>query len=520
LLSAADLDPAFGGTGVVTNDLGTSASVVAVEPDGKVVLGGTAKGISPSIDGFGLVRYTSTGELDTSFNITGRVKTDFGKIGSRLHGLALVPDGALPANGKIVAVGTTIVAQNYDRRTGFTNDDTAWAIARYNANGSLDPTFGDLTKKGATTRTGTTVLDLTTGGDWADEADAVVVQPDGKIVIAGKAGSVQGSITNFGVIRLNANGTLDTSFGTGGEVIVHLPASSGNSGGDPTGVALDSQGRIVVTGSGYGIGVVDRLIVARLTVSGALDSSFDGDGLVVLPPPSTLAYWDGVSVGFQPSGQIVVSGLTMPVGGAQGNVIFLARLNPDGGLDSNPTSGFGPDHAGFVVDTRVIGAGNPQGPVAVQPTNGAIVVTGALPNGPSSFEVLRYTADGVADSTFGAGGIAIYDASVGVTGNAASVGLAPDGKIVVAGSSANRFAAIRLMGDAPPPAQVGVLGTTSSLNAGSSGAPLGVVPGSSLADDGSDPSVLKPISRPSVAWRARRPAGVLFSHSMNQGDAR
>jgi uncharacterized delta-60 repeat protein len=134
LLSASDLDTTFGGTGLVTNSLGTSAAAVVVQPNSKVIVAGTVPGYP--LEGFGIVRYNADGSLDTSFNGTGTVKTNF-KNSSSLYGLALVPGSG---DEKVVAVGRTVIS--IDKRTGQYN--WGWAIARYNANGTLDTTFGDL----------------------------------------------------------------------------------------------------------------------------------------------------------------------------------------------------------------------------------------------------------------------------------------------------------------------------------------------------------------------------------------
>src|SRR5262249_10123386 len=159
------------------------------------------------------------------------------------------------------------------------------------------------------------------GGNYADSASAVVVQPDGKTVIVGQAGTLLGGNANFGVVRLNADGTLDASFGTGGKVVITVPGS-GPTGAIPTGVGLGGQGRIIATAQAFGVGVAGSLLVARLGTNGALDASFSGDGLLLLPPPSGLSDWEATDLGFQANGQIVVAGMAGPTGASAGAALL------------------------------------------------------------------------------------------------------------------------------------------------------------------------------------------------------
>jgi uncharacterized delta-60 repeat protein len=137
---------------------------------------------------------TQSGTLDASFGTGGKVTTDFAGSGDGAGAIAVQPDGKLVAAG-----GATI------------NGQADFALARYNSNGTLDTSFS----------TGGRVT--TDFGGRYEGASSVALQWDGKIVVAG--GSVIGLYDNFALARYNSNGTLDTSFGTGGKVITDFGRS-------------------------------------------------------------------------------------------------------------------------------------------------------------------------------------------------------------------------------------------------------------------------------------------------------
>jgi uncharacterized delta-60 repeat protein len=168
---------------------------------------------------------------------------------------------ALQADGKIVAVGGT--------KTSSTPDGDDWAIARLNANGTLDTGFGN---------NGKIIMDW--GGQY-DEAFSVLVQPDGKIVIAGDV-TIDGN-QNAAIIRLNANGSLDSGFGNGGKVIQDFytkPHNQYRTSDTFRQIRLDASGRIVAAGTASSA-AGEHFAVARYNANGTLDSSFGNGGIVV-----------------------------------------------------------------------------------------------------------------------------------------------------------------------------------------------------------------------------------------------
>ena len=251
---------------------------------------------------------------------------------------------------------------------------------------------------------------VTQVGGAVDIAHSVAVQTDGRIVAAGNA------TLDFGVVRYNTDGTLDSSFDDDGKVIttvgfVDVRASS---------VAIQSDGRIVVAGfSKSNPGPSDDFVVVRYNTDGTLDTSFDGDGKVFTSIGSIdLAY----SVAIQSDDRIVVAGATYNGSNFDFAVI---RYNTDGTLDTS-----------FDGDGKVI---TPIGSfddvaysVAIQ-TNGHIVAAGKSSNGTNSdFVVVRYNTNGTLDTSFDGDGKAITPVG-SIEDVAYSVAIQPDGRIVAAG---------------------------------------------------------------------------------------
>ena len=220
---------------------------------------------------FALVRYNANGTLDTTFGTGGIVTTSVGSINDYADDLGIQPDG------KIVVAG---YSYNSSNKCNF-------ALVRYNANGTLDTGFG----------TGGIVT--TSIGSGYDYAHALVIQSDGKIVVAGS--SSNGSKYNFALVRYNANGTLDTGFGTGG--IVTTPIGSGFDSAYALGI--DTDGRILAAGYSNNGSNYDFALV-RYNANGTLDTGFGTGGIVTTPIGSIDDY--AFALGIQSDGGIVVAG--------------------------------------------------------------------------------------------------------------------------------------------------------------------------------------------------------------------
>src|SRR5215470_13191534 len=269
------LDSTFGTGGKVTTDFGgtgAAARTVAVQADGKIFVAGVA--VFNGVTDFALARYNSDGTLDASLGTGGIVTTalDFPGSFDRVFTLVKQPDG------KFVAVGSTVI-----------NLFANFALARFNANGTLDTTFG----------TGGIV---TTGFGVSAEATSGAVQADGKIVAAGYA-NLDGA-DDFALVRYNSNGTIDASFSTGGKVTTAF-LSQGFSEAQAKSVALQPDGGIVAVGNAIVGGGFD-FALARYNSNGTLDTSFGTSGKVTTDFAGANDQAESVFV--QPDGKIVAAG--------------------------------------------------------------------------------------------------------------------------------------------------------------------------------------------------------------------
>ena len=194
---------------------GCIAYSVAIQNNGKIIVVGESWSNSSNVnEDFTIVRYDSNGSLDSTFNSDGIVTTDIGSKMDKAYSVAIQDDG------KIVVAGYSNNGSDYD-----------FAIVRYNSNGSLDTLFSD---------DGKVTTDL---GNSDDYARSVIIQNDGKIVVAGytKSGT---SYADSGMVRYNSNGTLDSSFGDSGKVITDIVENYNYTNG----IAIQNDGKIVAVG--------------------------------------------------------------------------------------------------------------------------------------------------------------------------------------------------------------------------------------------------------------------------------
>ena len=382
---SGSLDPSFGSQGRVTAGLIGGADAIAIQSDGKIVALGDMR----------MARYNADGTLDPSFGTAGEVAlTLVGGISDETH------DVAIQADGKIVVVG--------EARPGGVNARNDFAIARFNTDGTLDTTFGT---------GGKTYVDFSGSHD---QANAVIIQPDGRILAIGHAATVIG-LNDFAAARLTSAGVLDPTFDSDGRVSVNVAGDVDLAYAG----ALQADGALVIVGevAANNSDSPDTGLV-RFTASGALDSTFGGDGIVrIAYSPSADEASD---VAIQSDGKIVIAGNIL----AGSTLDFLiARLNADGSRDNS----FG--NAG-VVTTPFGTLQDFARAVAIQP-DGSIVAAGqASATTATDFGLVRLRSDGTFDSSFGGGGSLIVD-FFGSSDAARTLALQPDGKIVVGGVARN-----------------------------------------------------------------------------------
>lgn len=304
------------------------------------------------------------GDLDTTFGVSGGyVVSDFGaaKIDERTR------DSAVQVDGKIVVTG---------RRESSPAGFFEILVARYNADGTLDTTFDS---------DGFFTLDV---AGQIDSANAVAIQTDGKIVVAGGVGE---SVSTAYILRLNSDGTLDTSFDTDGIAVI---AASG----EPLSMAIQADGKIVF-GTTFFNGFTTGTIIVRLNANGALDTTFDTDGRLTVSPsifrPSGLA--------LQTDGKIVFAGqstssLTL-------RDVSVIRLNANGTFDAS----FDGDG---VVQTVLTNQESSARCVIIQ-SDGKIIIGGSStqPNTTTRSDptLIRYNSDGSLDTGFDGDGVKIVE---------------------------------------------------------------------------------------------------------------
>lgn len=403
---AGTLDTSFGGDGRVTtffghpDDTQTLTGGLAVQPDGKDVVASATGPWNNTDSTFGLARYNLDGSLDSTFGGDGRVKT-------RFTGKSSAVDVAVQADGKIVALGGVLDAATQHSRV---------AMARYNPNGSLDPTFGG---------DGKVVTKL--GGDT--RIQAITIQADGKIVIVGVA-RVNGVGWVCALARYDSNGSLDPTFGVGGRVFSDI----GITDQGWVDVSVQADGTILTAGTIRPGSLSERFAVARYDAQGTLVPTFGQGGvtttsIALLPQGGSLSFATALAV--RPDGRIVLAGWFNESDTGQGNIdaFALAQYDTDGILDPSFGGGDG------IVTAQVNGYA--QSWDAVLQPDGRIVEVGRflVPGGnPGEFLLMRFNTDGSLDPSFGTNGkvktkVGVYDSF------AQAVALQPDGELTVAGAA-------------------------------------------------------------------------------------
>ncbi|MCW5664984.1 MAG: hypothetical protein KIT35_14190 [Piscinibacter sp.] len=391
---ASGLDPTFGSGGRVTAGPAGAAKAIALQADGRIVaaIGNT------------LARYLPDGTPDATFGTQGRVTEVLGSsnAGAEILDLAVQPDGRIVAAGR--ARGTSQSPLAYD-----------FAAARFEPDGARDPGFN-----------GGQPLQV----DWIgapDHAHRVLLQPDGKIVLAGIATTLYTSTTDdsaMGLVRLNADGSLDAGFGNGGRAVAEFAQLDFGYA-----AALQADGKLLVAGRvSQDRGDESDVGIARFNPDGTLDAGFGNGGRVIvdLSPNGD----EASALALQPDGRILLA----VAYNEAGNFAFgVLRLNADGSRDS----GFGSNGFAF----RQIGPGADTPAALVLQADGRIVVAGSALDSATSYDaiVARFLPDGTPDAGFGSGGFHRFDTAQGRDGGYDLL-VQPDGKLLMSGSAGNGLA--------------------------------------------------------------------------------
>ena len=379
LAAAPGLDLAFGNQGVVITDFFDNkdfANGIAIVRNSRIFLVGTTWGGNSNWD-FAVAGYNFKG-APLKFGTKGKIVTQMGAGSDIAYAVAA------HGNTFIVVAGGSHVGSN-----------RVMSVARYKLNGALDAGFGTAGKV------------MIPVGFGKAEVAAIAIQKDGKILLAGYS---SGSTRDFAVVRLNANGVLDNTFGTAGVVTTNFGTSDdfGNA------IVIQSDQKILVAGTSIENGSQVRYSTARYMPNGSLDANFGTGGTVT----TKIGDGSGVtvrSIGIQSTGNIVVGGA------GTAKAFTLVRYTSAGKLDTT----FGTQG---IATTLVSGGVSPYS-MAVRPDD-KIIGAGFPASSLTGFGVTGYKSTGVALESFGTNG------PIGTFGDRAqAIVLQTDGKVLVAGSA-------------------------------------------------------------------------------------
>ncbi|MBE7174059.1 MAG: T9SS type A sorting domain-containing protein [Williamsia sp.] len=388
--------------------------------------------------------FAQPGALDPGFGSNGVYKapdTTMGKYGD-ISAVKLLPDG------KMIIAGSS----NFGRAYAFLD----LYIARLNANGTLDSSFGTA---------GRTVVDFATDSDNLHISDDIAanlsLQTDGKIVVSCTVklypqGSGNGS--DIGVVRLNADGSFDNSFNGTGKKRINITTAANPylDGENCSGVAIRSNGKIVLGGYTFNQAPktfqsdIDALLI-QLNGNGSFDNTFGSNGVQVFTKRGTDEYIN--SIALQSDNKLVLAGNTGTANVTTANNILLIRTLPSGALDKTFNS------VGYTT-TDIQNKSADFGTDVTLQTDGKIVVGAYINPGEGAVQnfLLRYNANGKPDATFGTKGKAFIDSSSTFFYTTTSLSLTTDGKIV---QTTSRFSVYRVNTNGSRDASFGTNGKVS-----------------------------------------------------------
>jgi len=392
--SSGQLDSSFGQTGAVLVNPGAlddRSMGVAVQADGKIVMAGYTQisaTSSPNPKDVLVARFLPNGTPDPGFGDQGLVRSNFGDILNQANSILM------QADGKMVVAGQVTTAEG-----------SCMAAARYLRNGTLDPDFGTQ---------GLAAIHH----EWGGGASRVIKQPDGKLLLAGWHAPIIPNGTGweevFGLARLNTDGSLDAGFGSGGY------ATTTFVGGDElaTDLALQSDGSILVVGA---MSLdhnwrTSQAGLARFSASGQLDTSFGSGGRILLSL-NDLTVLSRVAV--QSDGKILALGTSSTQWGDFAT-LTVVRYDAQGTLD--------PSFGTTGVVRSYLGGNHAEGYALALLPGGGFLAGGSRD---SHLAVARFTANGDLDPAFGAKGCFIRDA--GTYGQILDLTLQKDGSILATG---------------------------------------------------------------------------------------
>ena len=383
-LFSQSLDQTFGSDGISSIPLNVNGygigTAIAEQNDGKIVTAGYASNMN-TLNGAIVVRYNANGTLDPTFGTLG-ITTTF------------LPDTNVVITGLVIQNDRKIILGGYS----FTSsDDNRFLLIRYNTDGSLDSSFG------------VNGISSPPNNGHSSYANAIELQPDEKILLAGSIGDFAG------VLRFNTDGSIDNSFGQNGETVYQI-AGSANS---ISSIKIKSDGKIITAGNYYADPYYN-FIVEQLDSSGQLDLAFTGNSIQKTSIGNGNNYLSSVQE--TSNGKIIAGGYYN--NGLTTDCAIL-RYTSDGMLDTS----FGNQG----VTTLHVSLPEDQVQKILIQSDGKILVGGFAKGSPSvqSF-ILRFTANGDVDNSFGTNGILLDGNAISVPA-IESMGLQSDDKFLTTG---------------------------------------------------------------------------------------
>ena len=380
---SGDLDPSFGTGGYVVTEVQdiSGADGILIDSRNRILVAGSSSNLAMSTMSPTLMRFWPDGSIDTTFGDSG-TGIEFVTPSSGIGGYADFCCVKLDSKNRIIAAGFT----QFNSPAGGTQQ--VLTVARLSEDGTLDRSFG----------ANGLITNVIAAGEASSSAQSLTIDASDRIVVGGT--TFDGAVGTPLLVRYTTDGALDHSFGKAG--VVTIP-ETGISAPAPVGVAIDSAGRIIAAGNNIDSGFEQKTYIVRYDDRGVADSAFgaDGNGIVEVAGPAIQAFvLDNVD-------RSVVAGAFI-----DGTNMGMMRLSSDG----LPDPSFGSDGTGVVTtpsDALIA-------PHAITIDHDGNIVMSAVENdfsSPATVQVLRYTADGLLDTSFGTDGIASPGLPVDAVGN-------------------------------------------------------------------------------------------------------
>lgn len=398
LSQSGEIDTTFGINGKVTTGFGagySNANAVAVQLDGKIIVGGTCQ-TSEGSNHFALARYNTDGTLDDTFGVNGKIVPRVFEVPYQLV-YNVVSSIVLLDNGKFLVAGAY----------GIDYNPSGTVIARFNNDGTIDYTFG------------------TDGKVYSEGVipfkDNLKIQPDGKFIVGSKKylGANGINYEGFEFDRYSQHGVLDTAFGTDGKVIT----SFGNVSSKISSFALLPDGKFIASGAYSPINQSSSIAIVKYNNDGSLDTSFDTDGKVITTFGTGSSCY-GVYITSNLNGKIIVAATVITSNTTVLN-FGLIQYNPNGSLD---TTFDGDGKALSIIDDGFYGIKS-----VTKDENGKYLVNFTDGNLNFYSVIRKYNTDISLDSTFGTNGKIQASFDLGLNG-AQNATITTDSKIVIVGN--------------------------------------------------------------------------------------